>query len=351
MDNNDVRVDDAERDFFIDLLSRVGAAKTLPEFVPGPLAAPVEKYQILQYWVTKNEVAQTIYDENTTPEELMAVAKKYAGNGEQEIIEMIIDSDNATEEILQYLILNDDEYGDAAIGSEKITDEWLNSLAYSEDGTLRYIAAIASDYHNRGNVLTPEAADKLSDDPLLHIRKKIASHPTASPETLTRVANRLMKGGEDEEHAGSVRTFLSNLLRNNNLPTNLFVPLIEWSKTRTSDAEANAIMARVAGTSGEASIDGTLAPMAMESASRNSNAPPEVLVDIYNTFDNTAQSGYRFGSYVALARNEKTPEDILLKLSKNKNQSIKYEAQKTLEKLADQTGMDSLRENFKRFLK
>jgi hypothetical protein len=91
--------------------------------------------------------------------------------------------------------------------------------------------------------------------------------------------------------------------------------------------------------------------MAMESASRNSNAPPEVLVDIYNTFDNTAQSGYRFGSYVALARNEKTPEDILLKLSKNKNQSIKYEAQKTLEKLADQTGMDSLRENFRRFLK
>ena len=343
MDNNDAQVDDETRDYFIDLLSRVGAAKTLPEFVPGPLAAPVEKYQILQYWVTKNEVAQTIYDENTTPEELMAVAKKYAGEGEQEIIEMIIDSDNATEEILQYLILNDGEYGDAAIQSEKITDEWLNSLAYSEDGTLRYTAAIASDYHNRGNVLTPEAADKLADDPLVHIRKKIASHPAASPETLTRVANRLMKGGEDEESAGgvgSVRAFLSNLLRNNNLPTNLFVPLIEWSKTRGSDA------VRV-----DTPIDRTIAPMAMESASRNSNAPPEVLVDIYNTFDNAAQSGYRFGSYVALARNEKTPEDILLKLSKNQNQSIKYEAQKTLEKLADQTGMDSLRENFKRFLK
>ena len=140
--------------------------------------------------------------------------------------------------------------------------------------------------------------------------------------------------------SGSARSFLSNLLRNNNLPTNLFVPLIEWSKTRGSDA------VRV-----DTSIDRTIAPMAMESASRNSNAPPEVLVDIYNTFDNTAQSGYRFGSYVALARNEKTPEDILLKLSKNQNQSIKYEAQKTLEKLADQTGMDSLRENFKRFLK
>jgi hypothetical protein len=129
------------------------------------------------------------------------------------------------------------------------------------------------------------------------------------------------------------------------------VPLIEWSKTRGSDAEANAIMARVAGTSGKTSIDGTLSPMAMESAARNKNAPPEVLVDIYNTFDNTAESGYRFGSIVALAQNEKTPEDILLKISKNKNSTIKYEAQKTLEKLADKTGMDSLRENFKRFLK
>jgi hypothetical protein len=89
----------------------------------------------------------------------------------------------------------------------------------------------------------------------------------------------------------------------------------------------------------------------MESAARNKNAPPEVLVDIYNTFDNTAESGYRFGSIVALAQNEKTPEDILLKISKNKNSTIKYEAQKTLEKLADKTGMDSLRENFKRFLK
>ena len=349
MDNNDAQVDEETRDYFIDLLSKVGAAKTLPEFVPGPLAAPIEKYPTVQYWVTKSEVEQIIYDENTTPEELMAIAEKYAGEGEQEIIEMIIDSNVATEEILQYLILND-EYGEAAINDELITDEWLNSLAYSEDGTLRYIAAIAYDYANRGNVLTPEAADKLSDDPLLHIRKKMASHPAAPPETLTKVANRLMEGGEDDEY-GNDRTFLSNLLRNNNLPTNLFVTLIEWSKTKGSNAEALAIMARADGTVGKTTLDGTLAPMAMESASRNPNAPPEVLVDIYNTFDNTAESGYRLGSYIALARNKKTPEDILLKLSKNKNQTIKYQAQKTLEKLADQAGMDSLRENFKRFLK
>jgi len=332
MDAGDNEVDDEERDFFIDLLAKTGAAK---------------KYSIVQYWVTKNEVAEVIYDDNTTSEELFAIAKEYSGQGEREIIEMIIDSDMATEEILQYLILSGDEAGEEALGDEKITDEWINSLASSEDGHLRYLAAFASDYHNRGNVLTPETADKLSEDPLVHIRKKIAGHPAASPETLTKMANRLMKGGDDEESTGS--TFLSNLLRNNNLPTNLFVPLIEWSKTKGSDGRTFA--AKYFERLAARGFDGTLAPMAMESASRNSNAPPEVLVDIYNTFDNTAESGYRFGSYVALARNEKTPEDILLKLSKNKNQSIKYEAQKTLEKLADQTGMDSLRENFRRFLK
>ena len=340
MDNNDAQVDEETRDYFIDLLSKTSA---------------VEKYPAVQYWVTKNEVAQRIYDENTTSEDLFAIAKEYSGQGEREIIEMIIDSDMATGEILQYLILSGDEAGEEAIGNPMITDEWINSLASSEDGHLRYIAAVAVDYHNRGNVLTPETADKLSEDPLVHIRKKIAGHPSASPETLAKMANRLMKGGEDEEHDGSVRTFLSNLLRNNNLPTNLFVPLIEWSKTRGSDAVREP-QKRHRGSGSdtvreEPGIYGTLAPLAMESAARNKNAPPEVLVDIYNTFDNTAESGYRFGSIVALAQNEKTPEDILLKISKNKNSTIKYEAQKTLEKLADKTGMDSLRENFKRFLK
>ena len=325
MDNNDAQVDEETRDYFIDLLSKTSA---------------VEKYPAVQYWVTKNEVAQRIYDENTTSEDLFAIAKEYSGQGEREIIEMIIDSDMATEEILQYLILSGDEAGEEAIGNPMITDEWVNSLAYSEDGHLRYLAALAVDYHNRGNVLTPETADKLSEDPLVHIRKKIAGHPSASPETLTKMANRLMKGGEDEEHSSSARTFLSNLLRNNNLPTNLFVPLIEWSKSRGHGGNIR-----------PKGFRDTLAPLAMESAARNKNAPTEVLVDIYNTFDNTAESGYRFGSIVALAQNEKTPEDILLKISKNKNSTIKYEAQKTLEKLADKTGMDSLRENFKRFLK
>ena len=334
MDNNDAQVDEETRDYFVDLLSRAGAAKTLPEFVPGPLAAPVKKYPIVQYWVTKNEVAQTIYDENTTPEELMAVAKKYAGEGEQEIIEMIIDSDNATEEILQYLILNDGEYGDAAIGSEKITDEWLNSLAYSEDGTLRYIAAVAVDYHNRGNVLTPEAADKLADDPLAHIRKKIASHPAALPETLAKMANRLMKGKEEER----VETMLSNLLRNDNLPSNLFAPLIKWGKTRNRE-----------GGSAKDFRD-SLTTGAFSATAQNPNAPAEILRQIGDMMIDSAYPKESNISY-SLATNKNTPEDILLKLSKSK---IPYIREKALDQLANQARgvkLESLRESFKKFMK
>ena len=169
MDEQDAQVDEPERDYFIDLLAKTGAAKTLPEFVPGPLAAPAEKYQILQYWVTKNEVAEIIYDENTTPEELMAIAKKYAGNGEQEIIEMIIDSDNVTKEVLEYIVLNDADYGQNALSNPKLTDEFINRLAYSEDATLRYLASYAYEFKtyesNRNEAVSAEALDKLSEDP------------------------------------------------------------------------------------------------------------------------------------------------------------------------------------------
>ena len=343
MDAGDNQVEDEERDFFIDLLAKTGAAK---------------KYSIVQYWVTKNEVAQIIYDDNTTSEELFAIAKEYSGQGEREIIEMIIDSDLATEEILQYLILSGDEAGEEAIGDEKITDEWLNSLASAEDGHLRYLAALAVDHHNRGDVLTPETADKLSEDPLAHIRKKIAFHPAASPETLAKMASRLMKGEEKESRP----TFLSNLLRNNNLPPNLIAPLIEWSKSTGHGGDVR-----------PRGFKDTLAPMAMEHAAKNPNTPSEVLGEIGNVFllDSDVETGYQSAILGALANNEKTPEDTLLKLSKSKNQFHKQTAKRTLqrvrvaekiaaatapvrertEKIADQTGMDSLRENFKRFLK
>ena len=332
MDNNDAQVDDETRDYFIDLLSRVGAAKTLPEFVPGPLAAPVEKYQILQYWVTKNEVAQTIYDENTTPEELMAIAKKYAGEGEEEIIEMIIDSGKATKEILEYLVLNDEDYGQNALSDPRITDEWINRLAYSEDATLRYLASYAYDF-NRNEAVSDEALDKLSEDPAYHIRIRIAMHPFAPPETLAKMANRLMKGEEKER----IEAMLSNLLSNDSLPSNIITTLVDWSKTQKN-------------VEGGPGLAGTLAFSAMNHATRNSNASAEILREIGNTI---LGSGYSAEGTVAysLASNENTPEDILLKLTKNKTEYVRKQAK---EQLANQTRgvkLESLRESFKKFMK
>ena len=342
-DVQDVELDEPERDYFIDLLAKTGAAKTLPEFVPGPLAAPVEKYQILQYWVTKNEVAQTIYDENTTPEELMAIVKKYAGNGEEEIMEMIIDSDNVTKEVLEYIVLNEDEYGQNALSNPKLTNEFINSLAYSEDTNLRYMASYAYDFGGgiRDNALSDEALDKLSEDPERYIRMRIAMHPFAPPETLTKMANRLMKEEAEQEHNRGA--MVSNLLKNDNLPTNLITPLIEWSKTQPNN--------QMLGKPFDAKIfKDTLAPSAMLAAAQSQNTPAEILGEIGDVFFDS-DTGFEMAAMHALTTNKNTPKDLLLKLTKHSDGYVRDTAKKALQKLADQTEMDSLRENFKRFLK
>jgi len=336
MDERDAQVDEPERDYFIDLLAKTGAAKTLPEFVPGPLAAPAEKYPIVQYWVTKNEVVERIYDEKTTPEELMAIAKKYAGNGEKEIIETIIDSDNVTGEVLEYILLNDADYGDNALSNPKITDEFINRLAYSEDATLRYMAAYAYDFGDglRNKAVSVEALDKLSEDPETLLRMRIAMHPFALPETLTKMANRLMKGKEEDRIEG----MLSNLLRNDNLPSNLFAPLVKWSKTQTAEGDS------------PKSFRDSLAPTAVSAAALNPNAPAEVLREIGDTMIGSVYSKESNVSY-ALAQNPNTPEDILLKLSKSKIPYIRNKAFDQLEDTMRGVKLESLRESFKKFMK
>ena len=328
MDEKDRQVDDEERDFFINLLAKTGAAK---------------KYQIVQYWVTKNEVAQTIYGENTTPEELMAIAKKYAGNGEEEIMEMIIDSDNVTKEVLEYIVLNDGEYGQNALSNPKLTNEFINSLAYSEDTNLRYMASYAYDFGGgiRDDALSDEALDKLSEDPERYIRMRIAMHPFAPPETLTKMANRLMKEEAEQEHNRGA--MVSNLLKNDNLPTNLITPLIEWSKTQPNN--------QMLGKPFDAKIfKDTLAPSAMLAAAQSQNTPAEILGEIGDVFFDS-DTGFEMAAMHALTTNKNTPKDLLLKLTKHSDGYVRDTAKKALQKLADQTEMDSLRENFKRFLK
>ena len=97
-------------------------------------------------------------------------------------------------------------------------------------------------------------------------------------------------------------------------------------------------------------LAGTLAFSAMNHATRNSNASAEILREIGNTI---LGSGYSAEGTVAysLASNENTPEDILLKLTKNKTEYVSKQAK---EQLANQTRgvkLESLRESFKKFMK
>jgi len=267
---------------------------------------------------------------------LMAVAKKYAGKGEPEMIEMIIDSGNATKEILEYLVLNDEDHGQEALSNPKLTDEFINSLAYSEDSTLRYLASYAYDFGDglRNEAVSVEALDKLSEDPETIIRMRIAMHPFALPETLAKMANRLMKGEEKERVEG----MLSNLLRNDNLPSNLFAPLVKWSKTQTAEGDS------------PKSFRDSLAPTAVSAAALNPNAPAEVLREIGDMMIDSVYSKESNVSY-ALAQNPSTPEDVLLKLSKSK---IPYIRNKALDQLEDQfrgVKLESLSKSFEKFQK
>ena len=150
-----------------------------------------------------------------------------------------------------------------------------------------------------------------------------------------------MKGeAEQEYHRGAM---VSNLLKNDNLPTNLITPLIEWSKTLPNN--------QMYGKPFDAKIfKDTLAPSAMLAAAQNQNTPAEILSKIGDVFFDS-DTGFEKAAMHALITNKNTPKDLLLKLTKHSDGYVRDTAKKALQKLADQTDMDSLRENFKRFLK
>jgi hypothetical protein len=208
------------------------------------------------------------------------------------------------------------------------------------------MAAYAYDFGDgsRNEAVSGEALDKLSEDPETMIRNRIAMHPFAPPETLTKMANRLMKGEVEEERPG---TMVSNLLKNDNLPSNLIAPLIEWSKTQQNS--------QMYGKPFDAKIfEDTLAPSAMLAATENQNTPAEILGEIGDVFFDGDKTGFANAVMHQLTRNKNTPKDLLMRLAKHPDEKywhMRDRAKAALEKRADQTGMDSLRENFRRFLK
>ena len=114
MDEKYNELPEEERDELIEMLGETDAPK---------------KYQIVRYWVERTEMMQIIYDENTTDYELLAMADKFVGQGEREVLEAIMESPNVTVEILKFIAEKDDDARGIALMHDKFPVEAIEELS------------------------------------------------------------------------------------------------------------------------------------------------------------------------------------------------------------------------------
>jgi hypothetical protein len=325
MDEQDRELDEEDRDFFIDLLSRVGAAKTLPEFVPGPLAAPAKKYSIVQYWVEHTEMMQIVHDENTNERELMAMAKRFAGEGERELLEAIMENPNVTAEILKFIAEKDDGVRSIALFHKKFPIEAVEELANSEDKEIRY-DAVAS------GRLSAETLTRLAEDEYWQVRRIVAGNKKTPPEVLVKLAT-------DEKYEGVVDA----LLRNKSLPSELFEPILKRAEEEDAKGAVAPYKTKPADGGEWRAPPAHLYWNAQVVAAGNPKAPEDLL----RTFaaQGSGDEGWHLRSEVA--RNPSTPIDVMQALAKDESAHVRNTAKRELQA----RDFGSMRENFKRFMK
>jgi hypothetical protein len=311
MDEDDNDIPEDYRDHLIGLLGKTSAAK---------------KYPIVQYWVDRNEVAQIIYDDETDPEMLFMIVKEYAGTGKDpEILDMIIDSKNTTEEMLRYIILNDDEKIIEAMRDRRVSTEWLKTLVDSEDMNVRWALSDVGATQHRGDAVTPEILIKLSEDENWSTRQNVAMNLRTPPEVLIKMA----KAPDTFEGAFDPERMRVDMVRNDSVPAEAITFI--YKRALESDDK-------------EGQDRGTLERALDSAVANNPNSPPEILRDIVNR--TVKRYGLEWGVLYWVARNPNTPADVLQTLSKSKDPNTKRNA---LDQLGDQ--YRGIAENFKRFLK
>ena len=327
MDEDDEDIPDDYRDELIRALAKTDA---------------VNKYDIVQYWVNRNEVAQIIYDEDADPEMLFMIVKEYAGTGkDNDILDMIIDSDNTTEEMLRYIIINDDERIVEAMRDPRVSAEWLQTLADSDDMNHRWALSDVGLTQHRNDAVTPEILTKLSEDENHSTQANVARNPLTPPEVLVKMAKSpdAFKGAYDPERERV------EMIRNPSLPTEV-IPLLYKRALAVvepvDDSPERKALDKAAGFSTQ--DIGNLVRALDNAVANNQNSPPEILRDIVNR--TTRKYGLEWGTLYWVARNPNTPADVLQTLSKSKDPNIKRNA---LDQLDNQ--YRGIAENFKRFLK
>ncbi len=312
MDEEDNELPEEDRDELIEMLGETDAPK---------------KYQIVRYWVERTEMMQTVYDENTNDWELMAMADKFVGQGEREVLEAIMESPNVTVEILKFIAENDEGARGIALMHDKFPVEAIEELANSEDGDTRWDAASTGE-------LSPETMIRLSEDEYWRVRNVVAKSEKTPPEVLAKLVS-------DEKYEGVV----SALLQNKSLPSELFEPILK--RAQEEDAKGP-----VRDYKTQDPVTGELRPQpahlywsAQIYAAANPQAPEELLRTLAAA--GSGDQGWHMRSEVA--KNPSTPIDVVQALAKDESVHVRNTAKRALQKR--EGGMESLAENWNRFLK
>ena len=310
MDDQDRELGDEDRDDFIELLAQTDAPK---------------KYQIVRYWVEHVEMMQTVYDENTTERELMAMAKRFAGEGERELLEAIMENPNVTAEILKFIAEKDDGVRSIALFHKKFPIEAVEELANSEDKEIRY-DAVAS------GRLSAETLTRLAEDEYWQVRRIVAGNKKTPPEVLVKLAT-------DEKYEGVVDA----LLRNKSLPSELFEPILKRAKEEDAKGAVAPYKTKPVEGGPWKAPPANLYWLAQVLAAGNPKAPEELL----RTFaaQGSGDEGWHLRSEVA--RNPSAPIDVVQALAKDENAHVRNTAKRELQA----RDFGSMRENFKRFMK
>jgi len=315
MDERDREIDDEDRDELIGMLGETDAAK---------------KYQIVRYWVERGEWMQIVYDENTTERELMVMAKRFAGEGEREVLEAITENPNVTVEILKFIAANDENGMSMAIGHKKFPFEAIEELANSEDKETRYNAVTTGR-------LSAKTLTRLSEDEYWRVRGSVAKSQKTPPEVLAKLAT-------DEKYEGVVDA----LLRNRSLPSELFEPILKRAEEEDAKGAVMPYKTKPADGGEWRAPPAYLYSNAQGAAASNPQAPEELLRDIVaNSLNDSEGRGWHVRSEVA--RNPSTPLDLLQALAKDEAAHVRNPAKRALDVRGE--GLESLAENWKRFLK
>ena len=325
MDEFDNELDVEDRDDLIELLAQTDAPK---------------KYQIVQYWVERNEMMQIVRDENTNERELMAMAEKTVGEGEREMLEAIAESPNVTVEILKFIAAHDENGIDIVINHEKFPIEAIEEMANSEDKEARHSAVSTGE-------LSAETLTRLSEDEYWYVRRAVAKDEKTPPEALVKLAT-------DEKYEGVVDA----LLDNKSLPSELFEPILKRAEEEDAKGAVAPYKTKAVEGGPWKAPPAHLHRLAKTLAAGNPQAPEELLRTIVadSLKDPEGEASYEArGWYLRaeVARNPSTPIDLLQALTKDENAGVRNPAKRELQTREWQQPeeMKSIRENFKRFLK